>query len=131
MLHEQPLQRLERNAGSRPGSRVAGRDLAGIGEAGLQPGAVLAVDTPMTPLPRMSTFMDSPLAADRQNDLCSAAYVLAEVAPAQAGENFVADRAGLLRQGVHRVPLVDKINQAVRLQRICGQVGYIESDGVH
>ena len=46
VAHEQPLQRLDRDAGRRPGRGVAGRDLAGIGEAGLQRRPVLAVERP-------------------------------------------------------------------------------------
>ena len=41
---EQPLHRLQRNAGRGPGRGVAGRDLAGVGVAGLERGAGLAVD---------------------------------------------------------------------------------------
>ena len=73
VAHEQPLQRLERNAGRRPGRGIAGRDLAGIGEAGLQRRPVLPVEdddlvpglgqvvgglaTPITPLPSTITRM--------------------------------------------------------------------------
>ena len=44
VTHEQPLDRLGRDAGRGPGRGVAGRDLARIGEAGLQRRAALAVD---------------------------------------------------------------------------------------
>ncbi len=44
VAHEQPLDRLGRNAGRGPGRGIAGRDLARIGEAGLQRRAGLAVD---------------------------------------------------------------------------------------
>ena len=44
MPHQQPFDRLDRNAGAGPGRGIAGRDLAGIGEAGLQRRAGLAVE---------------------------------------------------------------------------------------
>ncbi len=37
VLHQQPLDRLDRHAGAGPGRRIAGRYLAGVGEAGLEP----------------------------------------------------------------------------------------------
>ncbi len=43
MLGHQPLDRLERNAGSRPGGGVTGRNHAGIAEAGLQARARLTI----------------------------------------------------------------------------------------
>ena len=44
VLHEQPLGRLLRDAGSGPGGGVAGADLAGVGEARLQRRTALPVD---------------------------------------------------------------------------------------
>ncbi|MNX75849.1 hypothetical protein D3C86_1073380 [compost metagenome] len=44
VAHEQPLDRLGRDAGRGPGRGIAGRNLARIGEAGLQRRAALAVD---------------------------------------------------------------------------------------
>jgi hypothetical protein len=43
ILPAQPSDHLERRAGGRPRVRQAGRDQAAVGEAGLQPGAGLAV----------------------------------------------------------------------------------------
>ncbi len=42
--HQQPLDRLDRHAGSGPGRRIAGRDFAGVGVAGLERRTLLAVD---------------------------------------------------------------------------------------
>jgi len=44
VLHQQPLDRLQRHARSGPGRRVTRRHLAGIGVAGFLAGRVLAVD---------------------------------------------------------------------------------------
>ncbi|MNC43717.1 hypothetical protein D3C75_925920 [compost metagenome] len=44
VAHEQPLDRLGRDARRGPGRGIAGRNLAGVGEAGLQRRAALAVD---------------------------------------------------------------------------------------
>jgi len=42
--HHQSSERFERDAWTGPGRRIAGRNLAGIGEARYQPGAGLAVE---------------------------------------------------------------------------------------
>ena len=44
VLFQQPLHGLQRNARGCPGRSVAGRHLAGVGEAGFQRGTVLTVD---------------------------------------------------------------------------------------
>ena len=44
VAHQQPFDRLHRHARTGPGRGIAGRDLAGIGEAGLQRRPGLAVD---------------------------------------------------------------------------------------
>ena len=44
MPHQQPADRLQRHAGAGPRRRIAGRHLAGIGKARLEPGRRLALD---------------------------------------------------------------------------------------
>ncbi len=44
VVHQQPLDRLQRHAGPGPRRRVAGRDLAGVGEARLERDALPALD---------------------------------------------------------------------------------------
>ena len=73
VLHQQPLDRLDRHAWAGPRRRVAGRDFAGVAVAGFErrgrsggrprsrrgPASAswYAEATPITPLPRTSTFI--------------------------------------------------------------------------
>src|SRR5215831_1810269 len=79
----------------------------------------------MMPLPRTMTFMG------KSPGCRSAAEIAAMVAAAEAGQVFVANGAGRLRDGIHRIAWADEIHHRSGPQLVFWRARRIEGDAVH
>src|SRR3712207_1203465 len=85
----------------------------------------------MTPPPRTRTFKTISFRRWGSDRAASIAEVAAAVAAAEAGEDLVGDGAGALGHGVHRVALVDQVDEAAGRERVGRHVRHVEGRRVH
>ena len=141
VVHEQPLDRLHRNAGSGPGRAIAEGDFAGIGKARFQRRPLLPVDdrdlmARLGKLIRRCHADDTGTQNDDFHDVLremsfGRSAILTVEAMAETGQDFIGNQAGIAREIIQGLMVSENLHHASEGESAFGQSADIDCCAVH